>query len=84
VYVGYVALSLVTAEQSSRIKGPLSIGAAEMDPIFQTEKRVESENILTRIGATYQINLFSGVGHAFAVRPDISISILQGGNTTKE
>lgn len=45
---------------------------AETDNIFPTEKRRESEDILVGIKATYQINLFSGVEHGFAVRGDIS------------
>jgi dienelactone hydrolase len=66
--------SFVTVEELAAIKGPLSISAAETDPIFPVEKRIESEDILNGIGAIYQINLFSGVGHGFAVRADISVS----------
>jgi dienelactone hydrolase len=34
--------------------------------------RHQSEARLKEIGATYQINLFSGVEHGFAVRGDMS------------
>lgn len=45
---------------------------AETDSIFPAPKRRESEDILVDIKATYQINLFSGVSHGFAVRGDLS------------
>lgn len=54
------------------ITGPLSIAAAEHDDIFTVDKRHESENILTKIEKDYQINLFSGVHHGFAVRGDLN------------
>ncbi|KAJ5084295.1 hypothetical protein NUU61_008874 [Penicillium alfredii] len=64
--------SFVEAEELEAIKGPLSIAAAEIDSIFPAPKRHESEEILAKIGQPYQINLFSGVEHGFAVRADIS------------
>lgn len=45
---------------------------AETDEIFPASKRRESEDILLDIKATYQINLFPGVEHGFAVRADIT------------
>ena len=45
----------------------------ETDQIFPTEKRHESEVILKETGLPYQIFLFSGVEHGFAVRADISV-----------
>jgi dienelactone hydrolase len=44
----------------------------ENDFIFPTEKRRESEGILSKTGQPYQINLFNGVEHGFAVRGDPS------------
>ncbi|KAA8910811.1 Alpha/Beta hydrolase protein [Sphaerosporella brunnea] len=64
--------SFVTLEELAAIKKPLSIAAAETDSIFTTELRHQSELKLREIGATYQINLFSGVEHGFAVRGDLS------------
>jgi dienelactone hydrolase len=43
----------------------------ETDSIFTTELRHESEAKLAEIKATYQINLYSGVSHGFAVRGDM-------------
>ncbi|CAG7952761.1 unnamed protein product [Penicillium nalgiovense] len=71
--VAYVAHpSFVDAEELQAIKGPLSIAAAETDSIFPASKRHESEDILAKTGQPYQINLFSGVEHGFAVRADIT------------
>ncbi|OKL56573.1 hypothetical protein UA08_08066 [Talaromyces atroroseus] len=72
--VGYVAHpSHVDADELKAIQGPLSIAAAETDSLFPTEKRHESEEILKNLGVPYQINLYSGVIHGFAVRSDLSV-----------
>ncbi|KAJ5122863.1 Sterol O-acyltransferase [Penicillium atrosanguineum] len=49
----------------------------ETDSIFPAPKRHESEDILAKTGQPYQINLFSGVQHGFAVRGDISKPIIR-------
>lgn len=49
----------------------------ETDSIFPIAKRHESEEILAKTGQPYQINLFSGVEHGFAVRADISKPIIR-------
>ncbi|GKZ17039.1 hypothetical protein AbraIFM66951_005768 [Aspergillus brasiliensis] len=68
---GYTAHpSFVDSEELKAIKGPLAIAAAETDAIFPSEKRHESEEILKDSGLPYQINLYSGVAHGFAVRGD--------------
>ncbi|KAL3464546.1 esterase/lipase [Aspergillus heterothallicus] len=69
--VGFIAHPSWVAEEELRaIKGPLAISAAETDVIFPDEKRHESEVILKEAGLPYQITLFSGVSHGFAVRGD--------------
>lgn len=71
--VGYVAHpSFVEEDELSAIKGPYAISAAETDQIFPAEKRHASEVILKDTGLPYQINLYSGVVHGFAVRCDLS------------
>lgn len=73
VSVAYVAHpSFVEEDELANIKGPLSIAAAETDAIFPTPKRHASEKILAGTGQHYQINLFSGVEHGFAVRGDMT------------
>jgi len=70
---GYVAHpSFVDAEEVEAIEGPLSIAAAETDPIFPAEKRRQTEDILFKKDTPWQINLYSDVQHGFAVRADIS------------
>ncbi|KAJ5779769.1 hypothetical protein N7457_007489, partial [Penicillium paradoxum] len=70
---GFIAHpSFVTHEELGAIKGPLSIAAAEVDAIFTTQLRHESEETLIKAAQPWQINLFSGVSHGFAVRGDLS------------
>ncbi|KAL2828604.1 esterase/lipase [Aspergillus pseudoustus] len=72
--VGFIAHPSWVAEEELRaIKGPLAISAAETDVIFPAEKRHESEVILKETGVPYQISLFSGVSHGFAVRGDPNV-----------
>ncbi|EED16216.1 dienelactone hydrolase family protein [Talaromyces stipitatus ATCC 10500] len=71
--VGFIAHpSFVEADELKAIGGALAIAAAETDTIFPTEKRHESEVILKDTKLPYQINLYSGVVHGFAVRCDLS------------
>ncbi|MCJ1483449.1 hypothetical protein MMC06_003616 [Schaereria dolodes] len=73
VDVGYCAHpSYVEAEELKAIKGPLCISAAETDHIFPPPKRHESEEILKETNQPYQITLFSGVQHGFAVRAEVN------------
>jgi len=70
---GYLAHpSNVTEGELRKIQGPLTIAAAETDGQFPEEKRHESEKILKELGVPYQINLYGGVNHGYAVRGDIS------------
>lgn len=76
INVGYVAHpSFVEEDELAAITGPLAISAAETDSIFTAEKRHKSEEILKKTGQPYQINLFSGVEHGFAVRGDFSVQV---------
>lgn len=69
--MGYSAHpSFVEEDELKAIEGPFAISAAETDAIFPTEKRHRSEEILKETGKPYQINLYSGVEHGFAVRGD--------------
>ncbi|CAM1505797.1 Fc.00g114340.m01.CDS01 [Cosmosporella sp. VM-42] len=70
--VGYMAHpSFVEEDELASITGPLSIAAAEIDSIFPAEKRHRSEEILKKNGNVYQLNLYSGVDHGFAVRREL-------------
>ncbi|PHH60457.1 hypothetical protein CDD81_1632 [Ophiocordyceps australis] len=67
--------SFVDDEELAALSGPLSIAAAEEDFIFSTEKRHQSEEILKKTGQPYQVNLYSGVVHGFAVRGKIEVQV---------
>jgi dienelactone hydrolase len=72
INVGFIAHpSFVESEELAAITGPLSIAAAELDDLFTVEKRHESEAILSKSKQDFQINLFSGVHHGFAVKGDM-------------
>ncbi|KAL1868447.1 hypothetical protein VTK73DRAFT_3655 [Phialemonium thermophilum] len=74
--VGYLAHpSFVEEDELAAITGPLSIAAAETDSIFPADKRHKSEEILQKTGHPYQITLYSGVEHGFAVRCDLSVPL---------
>jgi dienelactone hydrolase len=72
--VGFVAHpSFVTAEQLRAISVPLSTAAAANDQVFSAEKRRETEESLGSgihdgRKKAWQINLYGGVDHGFAVR----------------
>jgi len=73
VNVGFLAHpTMVTDDELAAITGPLSIAAAETDPIFPAENRHRSEGILQKTGQPYHISLFSGVAHGFGLRADLS------------
>ncbi|PKS11314.1 hypothetical protein jhhlp_003076 [Lomentospora prolificans] len=76
IEVGFVAHpSFIDEDELAAITGPLSIAAAETDDIFPADKRHKSEEILKQTGHPYQINLFSGVSHGFAVRGDVEVKV---------
>ncbi|KAF3396167.1 hypothetical protein F1880_007281 [Penicillium rolfsii] len=64
--------SFVSDEELAGIEKPFSIASAEIDQIFTRELRHKSEGILAQTGQIYQINLYSGVEHGYAIRADLS------------
>lgn len=74
IEVGYVAHpSFVEEDELAAISGPFAISAAVDDPIFPAMKRYKSEEILLKSKQHYQINLYSGTSHGFAVRGDLDV-----------
>ena len=64
--------SFVSMEEVKAIKRPIIISAAETDQVFAPELRHQTEDELAKLeGVRYQVDLFSGVTHGFAVRGDI-------------
>lgn len=73
--VGAVAHpSFVAEEDVEVVTKPLLISAAQFDPIFPPELRHKTEEILfKKEGVVFEMNLFGGVSHGFAVKGDVSI-----------
>ncbi|KAK6454937.1 dienelactone hydrolase [Scheffersomyces xylosifermentans] len=69
--------SFVSIEEVQAVKRPLLISAAETDSIFTVDLRHQTEVELTKLGARYQLDFFSGVEHGYAVRGDISKPIVK-------
>lgn len=55
------------------MKGPLAIATAKTDDIFPTPLRHNTKPLLLKLDIPYQINLYSGVTHGFAIRCDLSV-----------
>ena len=58
-------------QELAAVTRPLSIAASEIDAIFTTEKRHQSEGILIKANIPWEISLYGGVSHGFAVRGDL-------------
>lgn len=70
--------SFVSMEEVKAIKRPIIISAAETDQVFAPELRHQTEDELAKLeGVRYQVDLFSGVTHGFAVRGDIKNPIVR-------
>ncbi|KFX92604.1 hypothetical protein V490_05299 [Pseudogymnoascus sp. VKM F-3557] len=75
---GYLAHpSFITTEEFCAITKPVSIAASEIDHIFTRENRYEAEKILVDSKVPYQINVYGGVEHGFALRADVSVKANQ-------
>ena len=74
--VGYLAHpSFVSEEEVKGIKGPISIAAAEDDFIFTEELRHSTERLLRETGCPYEVTVYSGVSHGFAIRSDLNNAV---------
>lgn len=69
VDAGFIAHpSFVEEDEVAAVAAPLSVAAAETDAVFTRELRARTEEILRGKGNVYQVCLYSGVEHGFAVR----------------
>ncbi|RMZ92024.1 hypothetical protein DV736_g753, partial [Chaetothyriales sp. CBS 134916] len=64
--------SFVADEEIKAITGPLSIAAAETDTIFPNDLRHHTEDLLRELKVPYEITVYAGVQHGFAVRGDLT------------
>ncbi|EGW35427.1 uncharacterized protein SPAPADRAFT_48422 [Spathaspora passalidarum NRRL Y-27907] len=69
--------SFVAIDEVKEIKRPILISAAETDQVFPAELRRQTEDELLKLGVRYQLDLFSGVVHGFAVKGDVSIPLVK-------
>lgn len=60
----------IKADSVFRSAGPLFLSCAEVDHTFDTESRRRAIDILQEDKKTYQLQLFAGVQHGFALRGD--------------
>ncbi|CUM62992.1 uncharacterized protein PRCAT00000553001 [Priceomyces carsonii] len=67
--------SFVTIDEVKALEKPILISAAEIDSIFTTELRHQTEAELIKLseskGLRFQIDLFSGVSHGFSLKADL-------------
>ncbi|OJJ04309.1 hypothetical protein ASPVEDRAFT_135759, partial [Aspergillus versicolor CBS 583.65] len=73
---GYIAHpSFLALQDLAAIEAPslflLQVCFLEVDSIFTTSLRHMSEDALLGTGQPFQLNLFSGVSHGFAIRGDL-------------
>ncbi|KAH7129252.1 dienelactone hydrolase [Dactylonectria macrodidyma] len=54
------------------ISGPASIAAAEVDSLFEADRRLEVEGLLGQTPHPFQVALYSGTFHGFGTRANIS------------
>ncbi|KAH6616054.1 dienelactone hydrolase family-domain-containing protein [Chaetomium sp. MPI-SDFR-AT-0129] len=64
--------SLLEASEIAAIAGPVSVAAGERDVLFGPAARVEAEAVLANGSQAYQVSLYSGTQHGFAVRADLN------------
>jgi dienelactone hydrolase len=73
VSVAYAAHpSLLESSEIQAIDGPVSVAAADNDSLFTAALRNEMEALLVKIPQPYQVSLYSGTEHGFAVRANLS------------
>lgn len=64
--------SFVSIDEVEAIGKPVIISAAETDDIFSRELRHQTEEALALLDVRYQVTLYSGTAHGYAVRGDVS------------
>ncbi|KAM5341957.1 hypothetical protein ACJ41O_014988 [Fusarium nematophilum] len=72
--VGYAAHpSFLQDDEVLAVDGPASIAAAEHDPLFEPERRLEVERLLGQTPQPFQVSVYSGTAHGFGTRGNVSI-----------
>lgn len=69
--------SFISHDDVEAICKPVLFSCAETDSIFTPELRAATETILAKNKQRYQVDLFSGVSHGFAVRGDLNNPVVK-------
>ncbi|KAM7213305.1 Alpha/Beta hydrolase fold, partial [Rhypophila decipiens] len=74
VDVGFAAHpSLLEDSEILAVTGPISLAAAEIDAMMPPARKTAIEGLLsTQVAQPYQVSLYGGTAHGFAVRANIS------------
>ncbi|KAK4650002.1 hypothetical protein QC762_703300 [Podospora pseudocomata] len=65
--------SLLTDEEISGVEKPVSVAAADRDELLTAARRAELEGLLLGAGGRYQVGVYGGTPHGFAVRANYSV-----------
>lgn len=65
--------SLLTDEEISGVEKPVSVAAADRDELLTAARRAEVEGLLLGAGGRYQVGVYGGTPHGFAVRANYSV-----------
>ncbi|KAK4135543.1 hypothetical protein BT67DRAFT_449093 [Trichocladium antarcticum] len=63
---------LLQSSEILAVEGPVAVAAGDHDNLFTAELRNELEALLLMVAQPYQVSLYSGTGHGFAVRMDLN------------
>ncbi|KIJ93531.1 hypothetical protein K443DRAFT_684480 [Laccaria amethystina LaAM-08-1] len=77
VAAAFVHPAYLTDDHFKKLKKPLLLSLAAIDPTFPVESRRRAEDILDEIKATYHVQIFGGVEHGFATRGDPSVEVIR-------
>lgn len=64
--------SMLQESEIQEVGGPVSVAAAEADALLSPAQRAELEALLADTSEPYQVSLYSGTQHGFAVRANLS------------
>lgn len=72
VFIAHPAFTM--EEEFANIQGPLSIAAAEKDPVFTESDRRRAQEVLSKVDVSWQVSLYGAMNHGFAIRGDRNIN----------
>lgn len=70
--IGFAHPAFLKEHHFRNLKAPLFLSCAEIDHTFGTESRNKAVDMMIEDGKEYNLQLFHGVEHGFALRADLS------------